>query len=217
MYGRYLLLLLLFCFAFVVNFSCKKEKAKLTINGSVYDPNQGLPVANAIVDVAVQKVSSGTFQANYSHVETIETDANGNFTFEQDYELIVSYRLDIERDGYFTKSYVVPSEKTEADVPYNASFDLLPVGWLKLKVKTFAADTINVRRFTEVFPECIECCTADNERYIGPNVNISTVCKMYGATEVKIKGNYSDGGVKTDFTITKNIQPFDTTTIDVAF
>ena len=170
--------------------SCKKDKQKITINGSVYDPNTKTYVSNANVTISASIVSSGFYNSNYTQVASTTTDGSGAFSFNFDKMKSAGYRIYISKENYFDNTIDIPDDNVVAGTPYTPKYNLYTIAYLNLHVKNTtphdSADYIAYYYSTTGLPTCFECCSNNIFRGYGVNYDTTIKCKTYGNQYVKI-------------------------------
>jgi len=174
--------------------SCKKDKQKITINGSVYSPNLQSYVANAHVTISASMVTSGFYNSNYTDIASTTTDGSGAFTFEFDKMKSAGYRIYISKDNYFDNTIDVADADIVAGTPYTPSYNLYPVAFIKLHVKNTtpndSTDFISYYYSTTGLPSCFECCSNTIFKGYGTAYDTIIKCKTYGNQYMKISGHF---------------------------
>ncbi|MGZ5242414.1 MAG: hypothetical protein ACXWD4_00705 [Bacteroidia bacterium] len=123
--------------------SCKKYSGPTTAQGQVVDETTGKGIPNAEVWLMRDKGSSAMAR---THMETQNTDENGNFSFTIETESDYSYFLDASAEHYYTDAeggYITAGEKNE-----NMKVKIKPKGYIKFIVTN---DSFKVRREVSIF------------------------------------------------------------------
>ncbi|NTW31846.1 MAG: carboxypeptidase regulatory-like domain-containing protein [Bacteroidetes bacterium] len=200
--------------------SCKKDKSSIIINGSVYDPNIKIYIADASVTISTSKVSSGFYNSNYSDIASTTTDANGNFTFKFDKELSNGYRIFISKNKYFDLTVDISGNDFQAGNTYTPVYEIFPVGYLKLHVKNntpFDDNDFIAYSYTFGFLSCYECCSNIVNKAYGENYDVTTKCKTYGSQNVVIGWHVTKHGNDIAYNDTVFCSPFDTTYYEILY
>jgi hypothetical protein len=200
--------------------SCKKEKEKININGTVYDPNLKTFLANAHITISASMISSGFYNSNYTDIASTTTDANGAFNFEFDKQKSAGYRVFISKDNYFDNTIDINDADVVPGTPYTAAYNLYPVAYIKLHVKNSTPyDTSDAIRYsyTSGYLTCYECCSNILTKGYGKNYDVTTKCKTYGSQNVMINWSVYKAGYDVAYSDTIFCIPFDTTTYQILY
>lgn len=200
--------------------SCKKNKNVITINGHVYDPYSGSFISGANVTISSSKLSSGFYNSNYTDIATVATDANGAFSFEFEQEKSSGYRFYIYKDKYFDRTIDVADADIQPENIYAPTFDIHPIGYLKLHVKNsspydandFIAYSYNIDNIS-----CMECCTNTVLKGYGKTYDSTYKCKTYGSRDVQINWHVTKLGYDVTYSDTIFCAPFDTTFYEILY
>lgn len=212
---KYLMVIIACCtMAFA---GCEKRTDVFMFDCTVYDERVDIPVANANVNLLVQRASGG-FNPNFESVGTATTDANGRFYIEVDKEVFYAYRLDVSHPTHFTESFAIDPDDVPFSRAYEETFVVEPKAWVathlinqnQSQTATFAVVADN--------GNCSECCSGANTIVQGAAVDSVFICPVYGEQQITISGNYVDqeGGI-FQIAETAYAQAFDTTTVTVIY
>jgi hypothetical protein len=200
--------------------SCKKDKQKITINGSVYSPNQQSYVSNAHVTISASMVTSGFYNSNYTTIASTTTDGSGAFTFEFDKLKSAGYRIFIWKDNYFDNTIDIPDADVIAGTPYVPAYNIYPVAYLKLHVRNYPAyDSLDyiAYYYSEGALSCYQCCSNSVLKGYGETYDTIAKCKTYGGQNVTINWHVKKGPWDGTLSDTIYCTPFDTTTYEIIY
>jgi hypothetical protein len=183
----------------------------------VYDDRVDIPVANANVNLLVQRASGG-FNPNFESIGTATTDASGRFYIEVDKEVFYAYRLDISHPDHFDESFSINPDDVPFSTAYEETFVIDPKAWVATHLINQNASQTATFAVVADNGNCTQCCSGGNTIVQGSNVDSVFVCPVYGEQQVNIAGNYVDenGGV-FQIAETAYVTAFDTTTVTVVY
>ncbi len=195
--------------------SCKKDKQKITINGTVYDPNTKTYVSNAHVTLSASMVSSGFYNSNYTEVASTTTDGSGAFSFNFDKLKSAGYRIYISKENYFDNTIDIDDASVVAGTPYTAKYDLYQIAWMKLHVTHTtphdSSDYIAYDYSSTGLPTCFGCCSNNIFKAYGMTYDTTLRCKTYGSRYMKINWHVIMFGWDALQSDSVFCTPFDTT------
>jgi hypothetical protein len=201
-------------------FSCKKDKNKIMINGSVFDPNSNAYVSNANVIISTSKITSGFYNPNYSQIASTTTDVNGNFSFKFDKEKSSGYQIYISKNNYFDNTIDIPDADITAGKVYTPKYDLYTTAYIKLHVKNSSgynsSDFIAYSYSTGAL-SCFECCSNNVIKRSGATYDTTFTCKTYGSQNVIINWHVIKSSWDALFADTLFCTPFDTTSYEILY
>ena len=200
--------------------SCKKEKDKINISGTVYDPNLNTFLANAHVTISASMISSGFYNSNYTDIATTTTDANGVFTFEFEKQKSAGYRIFISKDNYFDNTIDINDADIVPGTPYTPAYNLYPVGYIKLHVKNSTPyDTSDAIRYsyTSGYLACYECCSNMLIKGYGKYYDVTSKCKTYGNQNAIISWSIYKAGYDVAHSDSIFCTAFDTTYYEILY
>lgn len=155
-----LLLLLLVC-AF---FSCKKGQADIEIEGHLLDATHGVAMQNATI--TVYKKNAGS-EENV-HVTTVQSDAEGKFSFSVVRDKFVSLELVVEKNHFFTERRTINFSDLTLNSANYINFVLTGKSWARIHLKhSESSDTkLDIVR-TKGKSGCDECCADGYQQFTG--------------------------------------------------
>jgi hypothetical protein len=216
----FLLLILTFIFTFGMISSCRKDKNKITINGTVYDPNIKTYVSGANVTISSSRVTNGVYNSNYADIATTTTDGNGAFTFEFDKEKSAGYRIYVSKADYFDYTVDISDDNIIPGTPYTPNYTIYPVGYIKLHVKnTQPYDSLDFIAYSYAsgYLSCYECCTNTTFKGYGDAFESTTKCKTYGSQDIIVSYHITKNSIDVAYTDTFFATPFDTTVFNLYY
>lgn len=203
-----------------IGLSCKKEKEKITINGTIYDPNLKTFLSNAHVTISASMISSGFYNSNYTDIASTTTDANGAFSFDFEKQKSAGYRIYISKDNYFDNTIDINDADIVPGTPYTPTYNLYPVGYIKLHVKNSNPfDTTDAIRYSysSGYLTCFECCSNVLFKGFGKHYDVTTKCKTYGSQNVNINWSVYKVGYDVAYSDSFFCTPFDTTYYQILY
>jgi hypothetical protein len=211
---------LLFFLISIIIISCKKKEENYAISGSLSDPYQNIQVSGADVTLLAQKIESGMLNANFEEISSMQTDANGNFSFEFDVAAYSNYKLEIRKDNYFIKDVEINPNHVKKNEVYNDSYEIFSEAWLSLNIiNNYPADiTDNIAvSILHDAAGIYDCCSDSTASYEGTGVSENIVCKTYGGHTVTINWTVTSGGESNVFTQNVTCTAFDTTSFTISY
>lgn len=200
--------------------SCKKNKNIINISGHIYDPYINTYVSGAHITVSSSKVSSGFYNSNFTDIATTTTDANGLFQFEFEQEKSSAYRFHLNLDNYFDRTIDVPEADIQPENVYSPTFDLYPIGYLKLHVKNATPyDTSDFIAYSYDIDNinCVDCCSNTTIKGYGKTYDVTSKCKTYGSKNVAINWHVTKFGIDVAYSDSIFCVPFDTTYFEILY
>jgi len=200
--------------------SCKKDKNKININGSVYDPNSKATVSGVTVTISSSKITNGYYNSNYTDIATTTTDGSGNFSFEFQKDKSAGYRIYIAKSNYFDYTLDIPDANIVAGTPYTPKYDIYPVGYIKLHVKDAApydSTDFIAYSYTSGYLSCYECCTNTTFKGYGKLYDATSKCKTYGNQNIIINWHVTKNSTDVAYSYTFFCTPFDTTSYEILY
>lgn len=144
--------------------ACKKGATKFIVTGSISDLTFNQPLKNASIKVLKTAADSG----EQSHVTTVNTDSEGNYSFTISRDRFVSLDMIIEKEGYFSIEKKV--NFNELTVKENNIINLNTTGksWAKIHlIHTANPNTkMDIIR-TKGKSGCSECCPNGYQQFTG--------------------------------------------------
>lgn len=209
-------LLALFGIATVL-IGCDKKTDVFMFDCVVYDDRVDIPIANANVNLLVQRASGG-FNPNFESIGTATTDASGRFYIEVDKEVFYAYRIDVSHPDHFDESFSINPDDVPFSTAYEETFVIDPKAWVATHLINQNASQTATFAVVADNGNCGQCCSGGNTIVQGSNVDSVFVCPVYGEQQVNIAGNYVDenGGV-FQIAETAYATAFDTTTVTVVY
>jgi hypothetical protein len=198
---------------FLIAFSCKKDKNKVIVNGSVYDPNTLAYIEGVKVSFMASKLSGGTYNSGYVEIASAVSDAGGKFTFEVDEDKVSGYRFFISKPNYFHVIKDYTADQLNAGVQHDLSFNMYPEGFIKLDVTNVAPMDTNdfiAYSFTNGYVDCDQCCNNVIRHGKGMTYNEIWKCKTYGNQNVIVTYYVTKNYITNMYTKTFYCNAFDT-------
>ncbi len=175
---------------FLLMVSCKPDKRIITISGSIYDPNLEQFIEDVEVTVYTQSSEAGTFNYSFTKAGSTNSDKLGNFSFQIPFEYTLAYRLEFNKENYFSDSYEFQSEVIPADNIYNKEYYLLPQATINIHVINEYPydenDLIKVR-IIDWQEQCEECCFTGLLEFAGTSIDETKDCKLFGEKEYTVE------------------------------
>lgn len=182
--------------------SCNKETdGNLIIQGKVSDSRNGAAVGNVEVTLKQQLLEGGSFNSNYVTAVQGNTASSGNYELEFERENAAGYRVELEKDGYFSKRYDINPDNIKPGNPYTRNGTLTSRATLHLRLFNDVPfnnnDRVRFRHLNANFDDC-PCCTNDFIVLEGTDVDSIISCDLHGDFQIK----YVWEVTKNDTTIT---------------
>jgi hypothetical protein len=210
---KYLKILSVFLVLLIVCSSCKKDKNKVIINGTVLDPNSQSFVEGVKVSFMASKLTGGTYNSGYVEIANTVSDAQGKFTFEVDEDKVSGYRFFVSKPNYFYVIKDYTADQISAGEPHDLTFNIYAEGYVKLVVENSTPlDTSDfiAYSFSSGYIDCDQCCNNVMQHGKGMNYNNTWKCKTYGSQNVTVTYYVTKNFVTNMYTKSFYCNPFDT-------
>ncbi|MEI8202931.1 MAG: carboxypeptidase-like regulatory domain-containing protein [Bacteroidota bacterium] len=172
--------------------TCKKDNTfKVSLQGTIFDPNSNQPVSNANIVLSASMISSGTYNSNYNEVTSTSSDANGNYSISTSITgKPVGFRIAVVKQGYFFNSVDIGPTVFDNNTTYQQSFNIYPEAYLALQVKNVSPNdsTDKITYYYTTLPSlfCSQCCSDNQITGNGQYYQSASTCKTYGNQWTKI-------------------------------
>ena len=186
---------ILFCHLLII-FSCKKKNDKLTISGTAFNTEINQNVSNIKVDLYIKRVSNNTWNNQFGLLNSVYTQADGTFKFEFDNTRASDFKLTFNKTGYFTLEYIINPDLVQKGKEYNQTYFVHYESWLKLLIKNFSPADADDLLFYKLLTGAITCpngCVDTFKYFIGPGIDTTNICRVYGSQWAVIEWNVTNG------------------------
>ncbi len=204
---------------FLTLLGCKKD-TEYIISGRLIDPNQSINIEGASVEVWVQRIMSGIFEADYKLAGEQKTGSNGSFQIKLESGNYTGVKMIFSKKGYFGWETQLNLETLKNNNGLNAYYQMVPKTFLKIhvfnQVPLDASDYFDFR-LLNAYTNCEECCKGQDYEFSGMDVNQTLQCLSSGNTELILqwtRRKNKEQVVKTESIFTK---AFDTTKIEFIY
>lgn len=198
--------------------SCKKDDEKITVTGTVVDPQSGNAISGVNVYLDGKVLNSGIYNEDYSEIASGTTDGSGNFKIETTWQVVSCYRIRAFRNNYFEDQIVVPAESISKGQTYSTSLSLLPVAWIRVNINNvvgYADDEIQYK-FNGTPQTCMDCC--HNSFLIGSgNYHAVYKCRAVGNRFNRLYWTVKRNGLINPFADSVYCVAFDTTALNIRY
>lgn len=198
--------------------SCKKDDEKITVTGTVVDPQSGNGISGVNVYLDGKILNSGIYNEDYSEIASATTDGSGNFKIETDWQVVSCYRIRAFKNNYFENQAVVPAESISKGQTYSTSLSMLPASWIRVNINNmvgYADDEIQYK-FTSTPQTCMDCC--HNSFLIGSgNYHAVYKCRAVGNRFNRFYWTVKRDGLTNPFADSVYCAAFDTTTLNINY
>ncbi|PKP02008.1 MAG: hypothetical protein CVU11_13325 [Bacteroidetes bacterium HGW-Bacteroidetes-6] len=204
----------------IMLFSCKKDPKTISFSGTVYDPYQNTTVSGVLVTLQANGIVDGVYNSSYITIETATSDATGSFYFEIEESAYDSYRVTLQKDGYYLSQTVISSANISPENPYSSPFHIASMAIVSVHFQNTtpfdSQDTIHYSFLNNPVSD-YDCCSSTANAIGGTAVDTTISCKSVGGYGLVIfrtvtKNNISASRADTIFTI-----PSDTVVFDVLY
>lgn len=167
--------------------SCNKktEGLGIFITGKIVDPYSGEVVPDVQVVISENRIDNGAYSSSYYPVDTVYSDANGQYQIEVIKKNTVAYQMDFSKDGFYPTTfreeidYFSTSEENEIDIDLftksTVHFNFVNVG------TTSESDTFIFNKRSGK-TDCGECCPNGITEYTGANIDEDYFCAVNGGS-----------------------------------
>lgn len=215
-----LLSILLGVFFITILSTCSKDEDKtLQINGNISDGNQHIPVKDAVVTFWVSRIQNGTYNPNLTPLISLNTDENGNYSFNVSKDKDAAYRITVEKEKYFS----LTTDYNVDDLPsgtHNLNYSILPEAYFKMHVaNTTPIDNNDMIGYyiSSNQPSVNNCCNNQTFTGLGYFYNYTHICKTYGAQQIKINWTVKKNNFISYYDTAIYCLPFDTTLFNLNY
>jgi len=196
------------------------KKDRIEISGTLLDPNQGISVSGAKVELWTRLIESGVFTANYHLEETQVSDKEGKFSFDLPVKNWTGIRLVFSKRGYYGWEYEVNMNQVNNYHAVTSDFQLLPKAWAKFLVKNnnpFDDSDYFEFRIMNGYTGCDICCHGEKYQFFGLAVQQDILCQLVGHQDVIIQMSTRKNGEQVFSTRSWFVPAFDTTEIELYY
>lgn len=179
-----------------LSWSCKKDPKVFLVSGQVSKLNTTDKISGVRIYLDSKEVIDGVYNSNYNNIANVETNSNGEYSFEVEQSNTESYRFRTSKSSYFDIEEIVAVSELESNDTYKKDFVLTGESWINLKVKNTTPqgtdDEIDYR-YVNINVSGLDCC--DNETAVGIGAEYS---------EDKLCRTQSDDWIKLEWVVKKN-------------
>lgn len=211
----------LFILALLIISSCKKEDQtpNLQIQGRVIDNSTGNGVSSASVRLSQQVLSDGTFSSIFQPVGTVNTSSNGSFNFEFPREAASEFKLEIEKQNYFSREISINPDNVGVGSAFTINPAIAPMAWARYTIENAnplsSADQATFQYLNASF-QC-DCCTNELMTFTGMAVNESEKCLLEGNFYLKYRYTVDKDTIQLNVIDSVYCTAFDTTYISIQY
>ena len=194
---------------------CKKTDI-VEVSGKMYDPNQEVPIEGVRVELWTQSIESGIYSANFSHMGTELSGADGNFLFDVENKNWAAMRIHFSKENYYSWEHNVNMEDIKNLHSSHLVYQMLPKAWIKFHIQnTQSVDQNDYFEFRLMngYTGCEECCHGEKYQFSGISVDQTIICQVTGHMEIMIQWSKRKDGEQRYQTDTYFVSAFDTTSI----
>jgi len=169
--------------AMAVLSSCKKNKDEITITGRVFDQGFGNYLEGATVKLSGNGIQNGIYTPDYVQLESVTTDASGNFKFTRKKDRTDSFRITVVKSDYFSEEHIFSSNVFNSSNEYNQEISVKPAGLVQVHLyNAYPSDENDkvVFYFSNSNLSCFDCCTNIPSTGNGPAFDTTFTCKFLG-------------------------------------
>lgn len=206
-------------FVFVLN-GCKKNDDEITISGRIYDNGFGQYLQGVTVRLSGNGVQNGVYSPEFITLETVTSDASGNFSFTRKKDKTDSFRITVTKDQYFTTTHEFSSSVFSSADTYSKEIQVDPQGYLTIRLhNAFPSDNDDqvVFYFTNSGLDCYDCCTNIPHTGTGPAFDTTFTCCFYGNRNIAFMRSVTKDQQTNLYIDTLFCPAFTTTTYDIPY
>lgn len=167
--------------------ACNKDKDEITISGRVFDSGMGEYLSGATVKLSGNGIQAGIYTPEFVELETVTTDAGGNFSFVRKKDRSDSFRITAVKNQYFSEVHEFSSSVFSSSQSYSKEIQLAPEGFIEIHLfNAYPSDEDDkvVFYFTNSGLNCPDCCTNAPHNGIGPAFDTTFTCRFYGNKKI---------------------------------
>lgn len=144
--------------------ACKKGTAEFKVTGTITDLTFNQPLRNAGIKVIKTAADSGI----ESHITTVYTDSEGNYSFTVPRDRFVSFNMTVEKEGYFPVDKTVNFNQLTLKGDNIINLSTTGKSWVKIRLlHTASSDTKMEIIRTKGKSACSECCPSGYQQFTG--------------------------------------------------
>ena len=190
--------------------SCKKEALVYTIEGTILNQVSKESVVDVTVKLYQKEYKNGVLSDNYTFVNEVKTNSQGQYAFEIERVKIYEIKLTIDDPNYYFKSSVYSSGLLSTENTNYFDESIEAKSWVAIVLKNpFIGPEELLNLHKSKFREgCEACCTNGNSTFFETG-DTTIVCATVGGADVIL--NYGVEGNNSQLSKTITCIPFDTT------
>jgi hypothetical protein len=142
--------------------TCKKEQKDfaLEVSGTLKEGFSKQPVGSANVGLYVKEISGSIHSGMFRKIEETITDSEGNFKFSFNRGNSIEYRLDFNKEGYFSTEKDFDSNQLKPDLPYNTAVEIYTKSTIEVYLKRKNNNGQGYLRVNGRSQRSLECCAS---------------------------------------------------------
>jgi len=190
------------------------------VKGQLMDYLQNKPVEEALVELFTRKIESGIYSANYTLFDAVQTDANGQFSFEIPDLAYTSVKLAFSKKDYFGWSYELEGDVLRSSQGMDEVFKLDPKAWITVRVINERPVSIGdyfEYRLLNGYGSCEDCCQGEIESFTGRDIDQVRTCMVVGHQDILIQWMSRKDGIQEGATDLFFVEAFGTTEITLSY
>lgn len=204
------------CLCIIAFIACQKTNDQnLLLSGYISDHRNGSGVGDVYLTLSEQVVEGGSLNSDFEVADEVLSSSNGAYNMLFGRRNALTYRLDLEKPGYFDKRVELNPDDFRPNQPVTQNVTMITEAVFAVQlvneVPYDSNDEIRFRKLNADFT-CM-CCNNDWVEVQGVDVDTSFSCKLYGDYYLKYQYQISKGELDTTIVDSTYCPAFQTTSI----
>lgn len=169
----------------LIIYSCNKDQkgSGYLISGKIVDPYSGEVVTDVQVSLSEQTIQNGAYNTNFYPIDTVFSDANGQYQIEFSKNNALAYKMKLEKEGFYTEIIDFDSDDLTTAETNIMDQDMYTKSMVLFHIlnsgDSDASDNLTLYKKSGK-TGCENCCPNEPTEYDGANVNIEYFCAANG-------------------------------------
>lgn len=208
------------CLIAIAFVACTKtNNQNLLLSGYVFDHRNGSGVGDVYISLSEQVVESGSLNSDFEVAAEVTSSSNGAYNMLFNRRNALTYRLDLEKQGYFDKRIELNPDDFRPGKPVTQNITMVTEAEFDIQlVNVMPYDSDDEIRFRKINAD-FNCMCCDNEwvEVQGMDVDTTLSCKLYGDYYLKYQYQIHKGELDTTIIDSTYCPAFQTTSITLNY
>jgi hypothetical protein len=197
----------------------KNDNQGMLINGKVSDVRNNSGLGGVDITLSEQVVEDGSLNASFQLADETTTDGGGNYELDFERRNALVYRVDYEKQGYFSRQLELNPDDLTPGEPFGRSLGMIPEATFEVRIlnanPVSANDEIRFRNLDGNFG--CACCNTDWIVKEGMMVDTTFSCRLHG--DFMMHFTYEITKVGIDSTVVDSVYcpAFQTTAVTIEY